>query len=805
MRLPGGKDEDSVLRRSINSPRHRIAFSEDLLGVRSFGSRSRDGIILRLRIVVRVPNTDSAFDCANGVQPMISKNFSPLGQRFYVAGALLILFGFGLHFDDMRRVGFTIYDDRMADLDVPNIRAGGLPEYLQESGHLAKGQARIGFLFTYSLLLGPYFFEEPVRSVIITIIQLLTYVLICLFLSYYLGKPTAILALAGILCFLSYPGKHYASGASAPILFHVPIALFFLGCCIHLAARQMKITGSMGRIADGVTFLCVLGAACGYEPLFIAFILIEGIICYSLVRGGRRRGAARSIKDVFRSETPIIAALSSYGVAYITFRAFNPSNYGGTTIGREGFRIAAALRAEVLYAVSGLPAANCLFGHGASLLNLDVAQNGSVLRAFINGLGWHEAILAGGMGLVVWLYIQDSNALLAGGSESDNPSPNQRSARLAVSAIVIAFCMQLPLLLTAKYRDAAEYWAPYVPSFFAFVCFCVAVAAFLMAVAGRRLRGRTVLAGVCAGTAIFLCVISRETSALVLAEYERSYASWKLVDLFIKSKSFAGIREGSVIVAPTLWDRDFGDEPDYWSKYILAHSGRQMRVLGTLPPIAEIPRVPGEMNYLEVQASGMSSQPAVLLSDLYIREDLGAAALSAGSVRVFSGQPLNGQALVFQQSAGSAVSSLDTPISGFLEAAPLLSQYDGRAFVSTLSVPDGFVPGSSYLVSDVASLSKDKLAAFHRAPYQTGRDTEGGGKLRVDFGHGFSAFESSGANIWHWSDGESGVGEIIFTNWTTQPVEAVFEACVTTGSAEPSKLILEFRGKSDSVPLAACV
>ena len=550
------------------------------------------------------------------------------------------------------------------------------------------------------------------------------------------------------------------------------------------------------------------GCGTGYEPLFIAFILIEGIVCCSHVRGGRRWGVTRSIKSVLRNEAPIIAALASYGVAYVTFRAFNPSNYGGTTIAHGGFRIAAALGAEVLYTVSGLPVANCLFGHGASLMKVAVAQHGSVLRFLINGLGWQEAILGGGMGVVVWLYIRHSDVLLTGGSgdsvrslpEYDSPSPNQRSARLAASAIVIAFCMQLPLLLTAKYRDAAEYWAPYVPSFFAFICFCVAAAAVLMAVVSRILRGRTVLAAVCAGTIIFLCVISRETSALVLEEYDRSYASWKLVDLFIKSKSFAGIREGSVIVAPTLWGY-FGDEPDYWSKYILAHSGRKMRVLGTLPSIAEIPHVAGEMNYLEVQASGMSGQPALLLSDLYIKEELGTAALSASSVRVFSRQPLSGQGLVFQQSSGPVVSSLDNPITGFLEASPLSSQYDGRAFVSTLKVPDGFVPGSAYLVSDVASLSTDKLAAFHRAPYQRGRDTEGGGKIRIEFGHGFSGCESDGVNIWHWSDGESGVGEIAFTNWTTRPVEAMFEACVTTGSAVPSKLILEFRGKSDSVPL----
>ena len=192
---------------------------------------------------------------------MVSNKLPLLRQRFYLVCTILILFGCCLHFDDTRRAGFTVYDDRMADLGVPNVRAGGLHEYLQESVSLAKGQARIGFLFTYGLLLGPYFFEEPVRSVIITIIQLLTYVLICFFLSYYLGKPTAILALAGILCFLSYPGVHYASGASAPVLFHVPIALFFLGCCIHLAANQRKLTVSVGRIADGVTFLCILGAA----------------------------------------------------------------------------------------------------------------------------------------------------------------------------------------------------------------------------------------------------------------------------------------------------------------------------------------------------------------------------------------------------------------------------------------------------------------------------------------------------------------------------------------------------------------
>jgi hypothetical protein len=68
--------------------------------------------------------------------------------------------------------------------------------------------------------------------------------------------------------------------------------------------------------------------------------------------------------------------------------------------------------------------------------------------------------------------------------------------------------------------------------------------------------------------------------------------------------------------------------------------------------------------------------------------------------------------------------------------------------------------------------------------------------VSIDFGKGFAGLEQSDAHYWHWSDGTSGTGEVTLMNRTGSPLKIVFEGCITTGYAQPSKILFRLAGES---------
>jgi hypothetical protein len=59
--------------------------------------------------------------------------------------------------------------------------------------------------------------------------------------------------------------------------------------------------------------------------------------------------------------------------------------------------------------------------------------------------------------------------------------------------------------------------------------------------------------------------------------------------------------------------------------------------------------------------------------------------------------------------------------------------------------------------------------------------------------------ETGSGTYWRWSDGPSGEGVINLWNRTKDPVSVAFSACIQTGYAEPSKLVLRFHGATETL------
>ena len=211
--------------------------------------------------------------------------------------------------------------------------------------------------------------------------------------------------------------------------------------------------------------------------------------------------------------------------------------------------------------------------------------------------------------------------------------------------------------------------------------------------------------------AALLVVVNREASELVLAQQEKGYAGSRLVDLFMKSKPFAAIPEGAVLVAPNLWDdispRWEQYEP-YWASYIRLHAGRHLQVVRAMPDLSQVPRVPGRMYYLEKQGSGMAGESVLLLSDLFVKNDEPADPRSR-TIAVISARPFGGMGLVFQLASELPAEGLGPVTIGIPEAAPLHTQFDGTAFFSTLDVPETFLAGTAYVVAESAATSTNKM------------------------------------------------------------------------------------------------
>jgi hypothetical protein len=331
---------------------------------------------------------------------------------------------------------------------------------------------------------------------------------------------------------------------------------------------------------------------------------------------------------------------------------------------------------------------------------------------------------------------------------------------------------------------------PHVSSLFGFIGFCVGVPALGMALFASGGALRTLAAVALASASFVLCVASREVSLLVVSAQERDYVSSRMVDLFIESKSFAAIPNHSLLVAPSLWDTptlDATDDADYWQHYINLRTARRLRVRARLPDESQIE--PGGMYYIEHQRSPDGAR--LLISPLHMGPN-GDGPVS-DSLTVISQDPMDDGAVVFQQRSDAAGQNLVDM--GVLRARLLQSHYDGTMFVATIGVPEGFVPGSAYVVSREAALGARKLNGLGRSPDETLNGALSA-KVGIEFGDGFSRLEQSDSHYWHWSDGASGTGVVNLLNRSGSPLKIVLAGCITTGDAQPSQVLFRLAGES---------
>jgi hypothetical protein len=722
---------------------------------------------------------------------------------FYLVCSVVILVGLAIHLSDASRVGFVVSDDAGGDLMACAVRTGGIREYVRLASRNARGQGRIGFFVAWAPFIAPYFVDQPRRAEIITLVHFLSFAAFAAFAGLYLGPPVATLILVALVCLVPDPGGHYPVMAY-PLLFQTSVGLFFLAACFHELSRSKLRQGFFLWAFRLLIAVCVLLSLCESEAFDLVFaIFASGVFAYQ-VHVNRRNASARPVLGALRSEAPIIVPFQVYAVAYVLFRVAHPSEYNGNTLSRNSLNVVAAAKAAVIYCFAGLPGANWTLG-GSSIRRVEGLAPGQTLWAFlIEHAGWPECVLAAGAALVLGSYVLCADVVheVRFVRARDRLLPVKWGAAggmragLVGAAILMAIGVvgQLPIAVIDKYQQNPIGWSPYVTSYLGFLCFCAAIGLLLPAFAVRLRRGRTIAAGVLAVLGALFAGVAREASSVILSRQEDNYATWRLVDGFLKTPRFASLPDGAAILAPNLWERNSpqpDNYPDYWQNYINGHSGRSLRVARTREEIAAAG--PGPEYYLEVQQTGDFGAPVLLMSDLTLSADGDA---TGRHLFVLSMRRLRDAAVTFLRPLPpQATGSTEESGAGSLEVAQMPPfSYTAGVFVSGLDVPDGFVTGSAVIQSSLA-LSPNKMAALGSSPYVPFVSRG----VSVEFGPGFSGLETSPDHYWHWSNGPSGEGVINLWNRTRHPVSVTFSACIHTGYAEPSKLVLRFHDTTETL------
>jgi len=716
--------------------------------------------------------------------------------------SVVILVGLAIHFRDASRVGFLVSDDMEGDLQACALKTGGMPEYLSIASGQARSQGRIGFFVSWALFIAPYFVDQPLRAEIITLVHFLSFAAFAAFAGFYLGPPVATLILVALICLVPHPGGHFPV-MTYPLLFQTPVGLFFLAASLHELSRSKLWRGFFLWTLRLLIVVCVLLSLCVSEAFDLVFaILASGVFAYQ-VYVNRRNATAHPLLAALRSEAPIIVPFLIYGLAYIVFRMAHPSTYIGNTLSRNSLNVIAAVKAAVIYCLGGLPGAKWVLGP-SSIRSVEGLAPGQTRWAFlVEHVGWPECVLAAGAALVVGSYVlcadtvHEARFFRAWGQFPPvkwGAAGGMRTG-LAGAAILMAIGVvgQLPIAIIDKYQQYPAGWSPYVTSYLGFMCFCAAVGLLLPAFTVRLRRGRIIAAGVLALMAALFAGVAREASSVILARQEINYATWRLVDGFLKTR-IASLPDGAAILAPNLWDEispQAGVYRSYWQDYINGHSGRSLRVVRTREEIASAES--GSKYYLEVQQTGDFGAPVLLMSDLAFSAD--GDATSRHLFVVSTRRLLNAAVAFVRPLPAQAAGSPDESRAGSFEVAQMPPfSYTAGVFVAGLEIPDRFVTGTPVVQSGLA-LSLYKMAAFQTSPYVPFVSRS----VSVEFGQGFSGLESGPGHYWHWSDGPSGDGVINLWNRTKHPVSVAFGACIHTGYAEPSKLVLRFYGATENL------
>jgi hypothetical protein len=694
---------------------------------------------------------------------------------------LLIGISFLAHVGYLYRVGFANADELWLDLSASAVHSHGFSEYAKQAAFIAELQGRVQYFFSWSLFLAPHFIHSDIaRALLNATVHFFSLGFLAWFLEYYTSRRRALVLVALIYCLLPY-ARLYWPLPSFPFTFSLALLLFFFGMGLYLRSREA---------APGVGWRGMAGAKPWARPVSLAAIAValfiyEGetfcfgwiaLLCLWREAALKATGFRARLAVMFRSDWPVFAAMVAFAATYIGFRLRFGSHYEGTSVTWASLTNGAAVW-NVIYqfGVTGLPVVNYFLAPaGAPKFWIGHARLAEAVPFVIGNLtmtGFLKSVLGG---VTVYLF---------GAEQSAVRGPRRPGLAIPAIALVLGFLLQAPLAVTPKYQALADAWSPYITGYFSFLCFTVCLWGLLRVLAGT-VDGRPRLAAALFGILGALVFAGAAMNAIanqgVERKQEQHYVQWKLMNALFRTAVFRAMPNGSVVIAPTLWDGieyvTWNDLDKYWTDYVRGHSGRPIQVVQRAPANSHDLMTLGRLYCAQVQRPFDDENGLLLL-----------AQLKAGKGDDPSEPFLSNQvALIGERDYKDAVLSTVTRDPGSDDASvvrkdpPVDFRFDNGVYVARIDRP-GMVADSWQIIS----------GKFLPA---------GGPRFEVILTSGFSTMETDDSgDYWIWSDGANGTGVLDIVNRTGGPRTAQFATQVTTNSTQPTAFDLVIQGRPETV------
>lgn len=376
-----------------------------------------------------------------------------------------------------------------------------------------------------------------------------------------------------------------------PLILSLALTLFLLSVASWWATLQH------GRRLGVLSVVLYVASLLVYEN-FLAYGVVFPILTLATTSGVWRDRLLRAVR------TPHVAALVAMLVFLVAFRVFFQFDEGREAMAAEEYRLnfdpAAAVEVIERYGAAAMP-----LHYARTYRNL--------VNDFYLGYGTFRVRLFEMFEVVeaAWMVKASIVAFLTAVVTLQR-GVVRRAGLVWFLGFVFLVLSNLPLAVTAKYQTwvVDNFSHGYLTVYFAF--FGVVILLALMVDGAVRAAGRwsRALAGGVAGilaVAAFLTTYGTDfMNAHVALTQRQTYERWQAVDAWIRSPAFAAMPEGSLVLAPSLFERYpgttyVGDE--YWTRYVRHHGRKAVDILhfeSDWRQQAQAPGMTGKTYYLAV-------------------------------------------------------------------------------------------------------------------------------------------------------------------------------------------------------------
>jgi hypothetical protein len=390
-----------------------------------------------------------------------------------------------------------------------------------------------------------------------------------------------------------------------PVILSLAFTLFLLSVAAYWATLQH------GRRLGVLSVALYTASLFAYEN-FLAYGIVFPVLAMASAGGAWRDRLVRAAR------TPHLAAMVAVLAALLVFRVLFQVEEGRDAMAAEEYTLSfdPSATAEVIER------------YGASAFPLHYAR---VYRHLVNdfylGYGTFRVRLFEMFEVIETAWVVKASIVAFLTVVLTLPrGAIPRSGLVWFLAFTFLILSNLPIALTAKYQTwvVESFSHGYLTVYFAYFGVVLLLALLMAGIVRVAARWSRLLSGIAAGilaVAAFLTTYGTDfLNAHVALTQRAMYDRWQAVDAWIGSPEFAAMPEGSLVLAPSLFERYPGTTyvgEEYWSRYVQHHGRKRVDVLPFESDWREQAQAPGasaRLYYLKVMQQPRERASSVIFS-----------------------------------------------------------------------------------------------------------------------------------------------------------------------------------------------